>query len=374
MKKIFTLIASALLVGSMNLSAVDINVTPDDDLKAIIDEAAEGDVVILADGEYTTTGTTINLTKSVTLKALNSQSAVLYGYQFIVPAGGTIADLTFDGLVSGNDATVDSKYFLQINTATSFVTNLTLKDCKITGYGRGVIRGTTDNAKLDNLLIENCTFEENSIPGPGYAHINIQKINVLTATVRNSTFYNSKAAVFRYEGKTAINFLFENCTVINCGSAAGRTMMEVGTGVVDGSVFKVKNSIFTGSYDAEAPEKPINFRNKGDIENSLLEGFSTTLYKEATETNPVTGTVSSYDYSTFVMATTPTTITGIGDARWTLNGEGSTSIENEVADKNVVATEYFDLTGRKVTKDTEGVVILKNTFDDGSVSTSKTIK
>ena len=47
MKKIFTLVASILIIGSVNLMAKDINVLPDEDLGEVVAAAEEGDVVIL---------------------------------------------------------------------------------------------------------------------------------------------------------------------------------------------------------------------------------------------------------------------------------------------------------------------------------------
>ena len=53
--------------------------------------------------------------------------------------------------------------------------------------------------------------------------------------------------------------------------------------------------------------------------------------------------------------------------------EVSTSIDGIAADGNPVSTEYFDLNGRKLVNsyDRKGIVIMKQTFSDGSTKTSK---
>ena len=373
MKKNFTFILGLLLLGSAgSVMARDVNIAEGESIADYFLIAEDNDVFILADGTYGEASTTINITKAITLKAQNEGKAIVNLVQFVVPADANLAHLTFDGIVAKNDA-AENRYFLQINTATSAVTDLSLKNCIIDGFGRGAIRATTEGAIIDNLVIENCTFLNNSIASPGYSQINTQKSNMKTAQIKNTTFYNSKGAIFRYEGKTDLNFLLENCNIIKCGSAEGRNMIEVGSSVTEGSVFKVKNSIFTGSYDGTIGDKPITLKNKGDIENTLLEGFSTTLYKEATETDPVTGTVTSFDFDTKTIVTDPASITGIGDLRWSLNGS-TNGIVGEDAQKNILSVKYYNLLGKEVDGNYKGLVIEKTTFDDNSIKTNKTIK
>ncbi|NDW08703.1 DUF4957 domain-containing protein [Dysgonomonas sp. 520] len=372
MKRIFTMGLGLLLASSMNVMSKDINVTVDDNFIEILNEAEAGDVLILADGEYSLpeNTSTVEIAKNITIKAANEGKAILNQFQFVAPADVTVKNITIDGVAAKHDPTADSKYFFQVNTATSSVGNLTIKNCTVHGYGRGIVRATTDGAILDNLVIDNCVFTENSNASAGYTQLNIQKVKTKSATIKNTTFYKSKAALLRYEGAEEIKVLFENCTVLNCNSSGGRNTLEVGSSVPTTSTFKFKNCIISGSYDAVAPEKPIDSRNLGDIESSLLEGFSSLLLKRTTETTPVEGTVTSFSFESFEMKTSPETISGIGDARWSLNG-GSLSIEAADVDKNIEKVEYFNLFGNKVSADVEGVLVKKTTYDDGSVSTSK---
>lgn len=372
MKKLLSLVGSALLVCAVSASAADKNITPTDDIKAIVEtELAEGDVLILGDGEYNVEST-VEISKSITIKAANAGKAILDKYQFVVPAGSTIENLAFENLVSKH-VEDQGKYFLQVNTATSYVKNLSIKGCYIQGYGRGAVRATESGSKIDNAVVEDCVFTNMGMNGAGYAVINPQKANVKSFKVSNCTFYNSKSAIFRYEGPETIDVLFEYCTVINCGSSEGRKMMEVGGSVTEASTFKVKNSIFTGSFDATTPAgKTIDFQNKGDVESSLLEGFSDPLLNRTTETSPVTGTVLTFDMTAYTMTTDPSTIAGIGDARWTLNGsQGGSNIETTGMESEIIATEYYNVAGVKVTELATGITIVKNVMKDGSVKVNK---
>lgn len=373
MKHFFSLTAALIFTCNISLTAGDINVTPDMDIKTAIEGAAQGDVIILGDGNYEGE-LTINLTKNITIKAANNGSAVLSKFQFVVPADAIVDNVTIDGLSAKYDPTIDGKYFLQINTATSNVKNLTIKNCYIYGYGRGVIRATTTGAIIENIIVDNCIFESNSITSAGYANINTQKSSTKSVIITNTTFYNSQAAVFRYEGTETINFLFEKCTVLKCGSASGRKMIEVGSSVTDASVFKIKDCIFSGTYGESVPEnKPIDFRSKGDIENSLLEGFSEPLTSNVTETNPVSGTVSVYDYSQLTLTTEPLSISGIGDPRWSLN-PGASSIESVETDKKIKTVLYYNMLGQQLINDVNGLAVEQIIYEDGSSDSRKVIK
>lgn len=373
MKRKFTFAASLILASVMSLSATDIYLAAGDNIKTAVEGADPGDVIILADGLYESE-LTVNLTKSVTIKAANTGKASLVKYQFVVPADATVADLVFDGLKASNDPAVDSKYFLQVNTKTSAVTNLTIKNCQISDYSRGVVRATADNAtKITNLLIENSTFKGNSTGAAGYANINTQKCTSESIIIRNSTFYNSPAAMFRYEGANDLNLLIEKCTVIKCGSSGGRKMIEIGSGVGTGSSLSVKDCIFSGSFDETVPaSKAIDLYNLGTVTNCILEGYSDPL--TARSGDPVSvGSVASYNFDQLTLTTAPGTISGIGDSRWSLNGS-STGISAPDAEKTVKYVEYYDMLGKKIASDVKGIVIEKTIYEDGSIATGKVLK
>jgi len=51
-----------------------------------------------------------------------------------------------------------------------------------------------------------------------------------------------------------------------------------------------------------------------------------------------------------------------------------TGIDNEIATKNIVSVKYYNTVGIEVSNNTTGIVIVKTTYEDGSVSTEKIIK
>lgn len=390
MKLKFTTLASVLLACTVGANAINIDVTVTDVLHEVIDNASEGDVLILADGTYAVVEEgvvkkhTVNLVKSITIKAANQGKAKLAGYYFAVPADETVASFVVDGVEAvGHDATTGD-YFLQVNTATSVMTTLELKNSRFADFGRGVVRGTTEGAKMTNILIGNCIFTNNSLRDASYNTINPQKATCESIIIKNSTFYNQPAGILRAESSKALNLLIQNCTVLNCGSAPSSQNMISAKGLVAGS--KVEKSIFSGAYVAaeELLDKAINLNNaeNGTVDGCLLEGYSgklvegvmtPVLTKGATVTNPVEATVSAFDFAKLTITTNPSTVAGIGDPRWTLNGAPSAVEANEI-EKEVSKVEYFDLTGRKVDANTSGVVIERVVYSDGSVAAKKTIR
>lgn len=387
MKKKITFLTGLALSCAMSLMAAEIPVAAGTQLEPIIEAANDGDVFILADGEYAFTKAEvdgaddyIDLTKSVTIKAANPGKAELVKYQFRVDQEVTIGSIIIDGISSTFDETVDSKYFIQFTNAKVAIGNLEIKNAVISGYGRGVIRATVNKtAKIDNIVIDNSVFYGNSKKGAGYAQINPQKCSVKTVSIKNSTFYDSQAALFRnVESDVNMTVLIENCTVLNCGSSGGRKMIElmspkddVPTNVTS---FVINNSIFSGSNDATAPtDKQIDLVNVGTINNCLLEGFSDPLTNRAVLTNEVAGTVGSVDFATFTLTTTPSTITGIGDPRWSLNG--ATSIADAIAEKEIQSVVYYDLLGRQLSgENATGLLIEKTIYTNGAVSSKKIVK
>lgn len=391
MKKQITFLASLFLAFSMSLSAADINVTPEQVLQDVIATAAEGDVLILADGTYAVIEEdvvkkhTINIEKSITIKATNKGMAKLAGYYFVVPADIEVKSFVIDGIDAvGHDATTGD-YFLQVNTGTSTLETVQFLNSSFADFGRGVLRGTTEGDKITNILIDNCIFTNNSLNNAGYNTINPQKATCESIIIKNSTFYNQPSGILRVESSTALTLLVQNCTVLACGSATGSQNMISAKGLVAGS--KVEKCIFSGAYVApeDLLDKAINLNSaeNGIIDNCLLEGYSAklvddvlvpSLTKGATVTNPIESTVKAFDFETLKIDISPAT-TGIGDPRWTV-GEITTdpdpnSVPTIDANKIVRSVEYFDLTGKRSHKAAKGLLIEKTTYTDGTTSSQK---
>jgi hypothetical protein len=378
MKKIlFNLFFIAI---TLSASATIINLSPNNsltELETAIESATEGDEIVLADGTYgnnTNANVTADVKVGLTIKAANEGQATVNG--LVLTIGKALADisgLTVDGVKFYYDGLTDSRYFLTVTTTGKGVTDLTLKNCYFYGYTRGVVRGTTASVSMRNLEVDNCIFEYISSVDASYAVINPQKCDLTSVLIKNSTFYNCPAAVFRNsESTTTYTFEMDNCTVLGCFGTTGSKTAGNAIALSNITSASVTDCIFSGSYDATPLNKPIDLKSAslGTIDNCLLEGFSTTLSANATVTNPVAATITSHDYSTLALEMSPL-VTGIGDPRWAAS---ATAINPATAAKAVQSVEYYNLLGVKVSESAKGLKIAKATYTDGQVNTSKVVK
>jgi len=58
----------------------------------------------------------------------------------------------------------------------------------------------------------------------------------------------------------------------------------------------------------------------------------------------------------------------------TFNVTAGTGVEDSIADKAIASVKYYSITGVEVDENATGVVIVKTTYEDGSVSTAKSVK
>lgn len=370
-----TFLASFLFAGIVSSAAAEITINPGDSLNVAIANAQEGDTIFMNDGDYSYESKyTIRLDKSLTIKAVNPGSAIVNFVCFEVEEGASVNHIVIDGVAAEHDYT-SGNYFLQVNKANLSVEKVELRNLKVSGYGRGVLRSTESTCTIDTILVDNCIFERNSEENAGYGTINPQKAKCKYIAISNSTFYNQPSGILRAEGSSALNLQVSNCTVLKCGSADGQSMISA-KGVVAGT--KVKDCIFSGAYGSEIDERPINLNSNENalVDNCLLEGYSTILTKGTAVENQVEATVDSYDFASLTLTTNPNTVTGIGDPRWNLNDNTASSVETVAdANKEVKAVEYYDVNGRLVDADNyKGMLIRRTIYTDGTCSAAKLVK
>lgn len=125
---------------------------------------------------------------------------------------------------------------------------------------------------------------------------------------------------------------------------------------VNGELFTFSADLY--ELDEDMDLIPYDFGND-NIENYGGATRWVWLFEGGIET---LGVQSVYKYEGTVTESTITTLTV---------GSG---VANAVADKEVASESYFDLSGRQVSAPAEGFYIVKRTYTDGSVTTSKIIR
>lgn len=153
MKKIFFFLAALTL--SFTAQAAIINAHPnggeDGVLTWFIGQAAEGDTVLLADGEYIQTYSVDVQTPGIVIKAAEGAKPIIKAESYFKIHKTTIWEgITFDGLNKGEHALV----FRGTNAK-----NLILRDCEIKNYPKCLVY-CDDGYHVDSLIIDNCLLHD----------------------------------------------------------------------------------------------------------------------------------------------------------------------------------------------------------------------
>ncbi len=233
-------------------------VTPSDDLLLFINNAADGDILVLEGGDYGDIGV-VELSKSLTIRALENFNKPTISMAVNINAGASIVELIdLDlGVNSGGN------YFIQIREAGSYDL-INISGCNIHDYPRSLIRGDTQGATLTNVIIDNTVITNMSWTGGDF--FDVRKSNILNWTVTNTTF-NSCATTrdfFRLDNSGDLagtgahySVVVENCTfyasVLN-----GKELLDVdfGTNEVKFNKNIIANSdgIFQNATNANVTE------------------------------------------------------------------------------------------------------------------------
>lgn len=399
MKTTFTFLAGLFLAISLN--AADINITPADNLATTYANAASGDVIILGDGSYTVDAT-INLTKGITIKALNPLQATIVGAGFIFNTTG-ITDVKFEGLIFDGTKSIDSVmqlYFSDINGATT-LNNVTIENCRISNYGNCLLRANRAEAVCNEFKVNNCILK-NFGASNLYPFFQCTKTKFTKLELTNSTISDLIPEFIQFYGTAGGNndavILFKNNTFYNVVSNATRRPMSGKSGKL-----YVQNNIFVKSPVHGTSEISFDVAvTTVELTNNVINDFAGGAFMSAAgwlvntgnqDIDPGFRNVTNYD---FTLPTGSALITSnIGDPRWfgTTSAVKSTTIKalnvypNPTADiiyygKTLSKVEIIDLVGRVVKSQKNvsesnlkslaaGTYLVRAVDADGSISVQK---
>ena len=241
MKRIGFIVSFALMTISM--AAGTISVVPSSGaISAAIGQAQSGDVLVLADGQYTESSNIV-ISTPLTICAAEGAKPVLN-------AGGRIevkADLRVVGL---SIETTSAGEAFRLKPGTDLY-SLYLKGCTIKGFSSKTIRVYASDqtaAYVDSLVLDDCLVQPSA--GRGLEASAADK-QVQHLRITNSTFDGGKNGVGRLvyfnsaEGTTVQSAMIDHCTFYNAQDTRG-----IYLGNIDGA--QVSNSIFMNpEYNAD---------------------------------------------------------------------------------------------------------------------------
>ena len=326
-----------------------------------------GDTIIMNPATYSSFGDK-TITKSVTIMASDTTAGatkpVIVAGQFIF--GTLTANTSF--VINGveayfytEDGTVtDSKYFLQAvsaNIANYTIPLISLRNCIIHGYSRGVIRADNSTAgnmpNITTLFVNNCLIYDISRIRADYSIFACKTAKFNNVIIKNSTFYNSPAGVWYNENTTVpVNFLMDKCCLIKTTNATTTGVQTNASKFIiynngnAGSTRTISNSIISDSFDGSTTNMQIKFgsdgtTNWGNADNLILgNNLAATVFNSSTLStdNQIQTASFSYNFSKFEITTDPDIINNVGDPRWKINEVWTTTpVENSIDAKVFVS-------------------------------------
>lgn len=268
--KTIKLSSLAMALGcTMWLNAATITVAPGNGtIKSAVAKAAAGDVIVLADGEYTETGS-ITINNKLTLKAAADATPVLkMSSRFTVETDATFDGLTFDGGKTSAEAIRYTK------TGSQHIFN-----CSFTGFTSRTIRVYT-GANLDSLKIDGCTFRDMNARVFTAEAPNMLKYLGLTRStlvdIRQSA--DQKYFIYMNYGESSADGTrvdIDHCTFYNCIDRRGAYFYNVND-------VHVTNCIAAYSEPVDDTKSFAVYGNKSEISHTI--SYNVSVYGDAAKT------------------------------------------------------------------------------------------
>lgn len=263
-----TIFNDAIRRGTTTFSTLkEANVSPLDDLSAVIDAAAEGDTLVLMAGVYSLGGKEI--TRSITIEGQKFYDMPVIEGQ--LTCATTVASITLRFLdFQGGGSTGQ---FFNAAAAACNLGALTIEGCEISGYTNNIIYnnsgGTYGDIHITNTYIHD-------IPGGGGDGFDFRGGAVGSLTVENTTIANGIRTLLRMQ--VPADVVFSNCTFYRVCTAAGgnnRGFFRMSGG---GNSLVVSNCLFveTGLQEGDTPRGVWSL--PGDISEEVTTSYSTNYY------------------------------------------------------------------------------------------------
>ncbi|MCQ2347635.1 MAG: metallophosphoesterase [Paludibacteraceae bacterium] len=226
MKKHFLTLVLSLI--SVAIFAATINVSPGSGkIKSAVGNAKSGDVIVLADGEYTEPSYS-DVKYSMTIKAAEGAKPIIkmgYGYFLRVRNDGT--ELTLNGLTIDGNGTANARSIRNYGSDGAITANqkYLVYNCTFQNMDRAFyLASNTSNC---TLTVDGCNFTDVTRAiyigsyldaGDDYYSTTRTDINVPDLTVTNSMFVrNMRSLSVAGARRTTKNVLVQNNTFVSCG-------------------------------------------------------------------------------------------------------------------------------------------------------------
>ena len=251
MKKLFFFIPALLLSLLANAAVININTGTTDALRVALDNASDGDEIIMAAGTYEESNSNYIAfnAKNVIVKAAEGANVIIKPHVPFTVSGGARAEIKGVKIDASELCSLGSYSHLMYASDNSDNNRLILDGCEVYGYtvGNAVI-ACRSSYKLDSLIINNCKFYNHTTRSCVFLENTENKGLIVT----NSTFYNiatgteSFGASIIDDRNSAAKVRVDHCTFYNVVAqntdyaAVGK--LAISDGIVSNSIFAMPTS------------------------------------------------------------------------------------------------------------------------------------
>ncbi len=365
MKKIFTLVATALCVVGVNAQDYQYTLTDADEaltqelINTVAENAGGTSAEIIIPGTKGTidvyglseagekTGVSLPEGFSLSIKGEGEKPTLNFPKSFNLE--GTHDYIRFENVKIADGG---CQYFInQSKPAT--VGELSLKGIEINGMERSLIRTQGSEAiAIQNIIVDNCVMT-NMSSGNGYSvfYFGTADTNIGKLDIKNTTFNTSQRSFIEASKAPIANGVtISDCTFYN-NVASGRYFMDANG---QSTNLTMTNVILGKTFDAE---KSRGARSAGTMTFTNCLRTSDCVYGSNNIADLPAGEQSSADIFTdpdngnFTLKID----TKVGDPRWYKGG--SDGISSAVVEKVAVDAPAYNLAGQKVNDNFKGIVV-----------------
>ncbi|WP_439132108.1 DUF5123 domain-containing protein [Polaribacter sp.] len=296
--------------------------TPADDIFQAIADAAPGAIILFEEGDYTAQVGRITLDKSITLRGLKRDFKPELKVSFS-PANGA-ADINLIDLDLTGDLPAELTDMIRYSEAGSYNT-LFISGCNVHDYDRSFIAGSTTDAIIQNVTVENSVVT--NILTNGGDFIDFRNSDVFNINVNTSTFNNCAPGrdFFRIDDSGTstqsgftCNILLESCTIYACSNSSSRRLMYVR---FQDNKITVNNTLITDtdsegySDQSRTDPNPSFFNNNYWNADGFFDATQTVSDQSGTNTVLDPGYVDAAS-GNFTLTNQDLIDNAVGDPRW----------------------------------------------------------
>lgn len=296
-------------------------VTANDDLLAMVTAATEGEVFAIMPGEYDLGE--FNLTVSIALKGVKPADKPVIKGSFKIDA--TIASLELNGIIMDGGTTTAQNYPFNTNNNNCNISSITVSNCELNNYGRGLFNINVATAKIGDVKFTNTIISHVNPDGSsGGDGVDIRTGEFKSFIVENCTFNTGFRAFTRVQVNSDMAFrnctFYKLCTVDNSNNTglfriSGGTLVVskclfVETGVENPTNTSSGNWSKAGNVAATATYTSNYYYN---CHNLWVGQYANPTQCSATEANPGFADAAN---GNFTLSNENLIVNQIGDPRW----------------------------------------------------------